>query len=408
MSEDKLIVKMLGDFSVMHGNKEISFGRFSTSKNVELFQMLMLYLKKGIPKSKLQQAIYDWDEINNKNRSLNNLMYRLKQQMMEEGVVQEEYILLREGICKWAAEIPVEVDTVLFEEEIEKAQGFANDEKLERLLHAFDLYQGDFVPKMPGKAWVMEERFRLKNIYRSCLIQIAEILDKKQEYERLFAIYAKAAKLYPFDEWQIGQIDCLQKLERFDEAYDLYQTTVQKYFDELGLPPSQKMLDKIQHMGVNLRNQERNPEEIREILEEAGSSRGAYYCTYPSFVDIYRYIYRTVERTGQSIYFMVCSIRYLDSSGRKSPQAGDILLESIANSLRKGDTFSRYSKHQFLILLTSTQNENCEMIFERIRKNFKRKNRNANCDLEYNVAEMIEFPDNPEPIKFKKHKSAWK
>ena len=406
--KNTLTVNMLGDFSVQYGDKEISLGRFSTSKNVELFQMLMLYLKKGIPKSKLQQAIYDWDEINNKNRSLNNLMYRLKQQMMEEGVIQEECILLREGICKWAAEIPVEVDTVLFEEEIEKAQGFANDEKLEHLLHAFDLYQGDFVPQMPGKAWVMEERFRLKNLYRSCLIQIAEILDKKQEYERLFAIYVKAAKLYPFDEWQIGQIDCLQKMERFDEAYDLYQTTVQKYFDELGLPPSQKMLDKIQHMGVNLRNQERNPEEIREILEEAGSSRGAYYCTYPSFVDIYRYIYRTVERTGQSIYFMVCSIRYLDSSGRKSPQAGDILLESIANSLRKGDTFSRYSKHQFLILLTSTQNENCEMIFERIRKNFKRKNRNANCDLEYNVAEMIEFPDNPEPIKFKKHKSAWK
>jgi len=408
MSEDKLIVKMLGDFSVMYGDKEISFGRFSTSKNVELFQMLMLYLKKGIPKSKIIQAIYDWDEIGNKNRSLNNLMYRLKQLLMDEGVAQEEYILLREGICKWSVEIPIEVDTVLFEEEIELAQNLPEKEKLEHLLRAFAIYQGDFVPKMIGRAWVMEERLRFKKLYKNCVVQIAEILDREHAYEPLFEVFSKAAEMYPFDEWQIGQIECLQKMKRFDEAYVLYQVTVQKYFDELGLPPSQKMLDKIHHMGMNLRNEEKEIEDIREVLEEAGIGRGAYYCTYPSFVDIYRYIYRTVERTGQSIYFMVCSVRYLDSSGRKSPQAGEILLDAISNSLRKGDTYARYSKHQFLILLTGTQNENCDMIFDRIRKNFKRKNRNANCDLEYNVAELIEFHEEAEPIKFKKGKSAWK
>lgn len=399
---------MLGDFSVMYGDKEISFGRFSTSKNVELFQMLMLYLKKGIPKSKLMEAIYDWDEIGNKNRSMNNLMYRLKQQMMESGLVQEEYILLREGICKWLPEIPVEADTVLFEEELEIAQSLGMEEKLEHLLKAFEIYRGDFVPKTVGRSWVMEERLRMKKLYKSCIVQIAEILYKKKAYMKMFEIFSKAAKIYPFDEWQIGQIDCLQRMERFEEAYNLYQTTVQKYFDELGLPPSQKMLDRIQHMGMNIRNEEKDLNEIKEFLEEAGNGRGAYYCTYPSFVDIYRYIYRTVERTGQSIYFMVCSVRYLDSSGRKSTNAGDILLDAIASSLRKGDTYSRYSKHQFLILLTGTQNENCDMIFDRIRKNFKRKNRNTNCDLEYNVAELIEFHEDAEPVKFKKVKSAWK
>lgn len=402
-----LTIQMLGDFKVFSGNKEISLGKISASKATELFQLLMLYIRNGVPKSKIMQTLYAWEEPNNKNRSMNNLIYRLKQQLKEAGIVQEEYIHINNGICKWCIEVPVQVDVNLFEENLAKAEDARELEKLELLSNAFSLFNGEFLANTHGKSWVMEERMRLKKLYESCVNQLGEVLSAQGKYEELLKIYSKAAAIYPFDEWQVGQIECLQKLERFEEAYELYEDTIHNYFDELGLPLSNKMLDKIHAMGEKIRNREGDMNDIKEILAEGRDGSGAFYCIYPSFVDIYRYTSRMVERNGQSVFFMMCSVMYLSSSGRKSPNAGESLFEAIGEALRKGDVYTQYSRNQFLILLTGTQNENCEMIFERIRKNFKKKNRNSNCDLEYNATELLSFPAEEKPMKFKSKKSLW-
>ncbi len=403
----KLKVQLFGKFKIFCGEQEISLGKTTVSKTTELFQLLMLYIRNGIPKNKVMQSLYAWEETNIRNHSLNNLIYRLKQQLKEAGIIQDEYILINNGICKWCEEIPIEVDVNQFEEFLLKAEEAEEHEKSELLLSAFSLFKWEFLTDYHGKAWVMEERMRLKYLYESCVNQLREILEKQGKYEELLGIYNKAATIYPFDEWQVGQIEYLQKLERFEEAYALYESTIHNYFDELGLPLSDKMLDKIHSMGEKLRSREGNLAEIKDILVEGRDGNGAYYCTYPSFVDIYRYTTRIVERNGQSVFFMMCSVTYLNSAGRKSPNASEMLFEAIGSALRKGDVYSQYSKHQFLILLTGTQNENCEMIFERIRKNFKKKNRNSNCDLEYNATELLEFPDDEKPMKFKSKKSLW-
>lgn len=406
-SEKKLVVSMLGGFEIIHRDHPVSLSKFKASKAQELFQILMLHAENGIPKNKILQSLYDWDQGVDRNDSLNSLLYRLKQHLIGAGIEHEEYVTIKNGICKWTEEIQTEVDTIRFAQLVTKAQNAEQKGRKDLLMEAFSLYQGELLPGVTGKSWILEERVRLKRIFEACVRQLGEILDKPQEQEERFRIFSIAAELYPFDEWQINQIDSLQKMERFEEAYELYKHTVQKYFDELGLPPSQKMLDKIQSMSINIRNRECELMDIKRSLDEGISNRGAYYCMYPSFVDAYRFITRTVERSGQSVFFMVCSVRYLDPKGRKSPKAGDALLKAIESTLRKGDIFSRYSNHQYLILLAGTQNENCEMIFERIRRMFKKLNRNSNCDLEYNVSELLEIPKEAESIRFKNNENRW-
>lgn len=407
--ENKLVVRMLNQFTITYGGKELSLGKTSMSKIMELFQILMINIRNGVPKIKIQQSLYEWESVNNRNRSLNNLIYRLKQQMSDEGIVQEEYISIKNGICKWVSEVPVEVDVDQFEYAVASAEYLQGEEKRELLMQAFSLYRGELLPDMSTTSWVIEKRLQLKKTYRSCILQLEELLEENQEYETLFEVYSKAAELYPYDEWQIGQINVLQKMERYDEAYEIYQKTVKEYFDELGIPPSQKMLDMIHEMGTSLRNQECHLDDIKEVLDEdeGEEQSGAYYCSYPSFEDIYRLIARTVERSGQSIFLMMCSVRYLDFNGRKSPNAEEALYESIFTTIRKGDIFTRYSKQQFLILLMGAQKENCDVIFERIRKKFKKKNRNTNCDLEFNVSEILDIPDSPAQIKFNKNTVKW-
>ncbi|MBQ6833738.1 MAG: hypothetical protein IJO55_04900 [Lachnospiraceae bacterium] len=406
-TDKKVRVSMLGGFEVSYENCPVSLSKFKASKAQELFQLLMLHLDTGIPKNKIQQSLYSWDEGNDRNDSMNSLLYRLKQHLHSAGILHDEYVTVKNGVCKWTDELPTEVDTIRFERLVGEAQRAETNRKRELLTEAFSLYKGETLAGVPSKTWIIEERLRLKKVFEVCVRQLGYLLESQEDYETAYAIYAKAAQLYPFDEWQIKQIDMLQEMERYEDAYVLYKSTVQKYFDDLGLPPSQRMLDKIQSMSINIRNKEQELREIKNVLDEGVPERGAYYCTYPSFVDSYRFISRTVERSGQSIFFMVCSVRYLDPAGRKSPKAGDMLLRAIESSLRRGDIFSRYSNNQYLILLSGTQNENCEMIFERIRKEFKKINRNTNCDLEYNVSELLELTADPEPIRFKSKKNRW-
>ena len=51
--------------------------------------------------------------------------------------------------------------------------------------------------------------------------------------------------------------------------------------------------------------------------------------------------------------------------------------------------------------------ENCDMIFERIERQFEKENKNRDCWVEYEVTEIIDFPeDSDRGIQFKKS-SAW-
>lgn len=406
-TEKKLSVFMLGGFEIIYEGHSITLGKFKASKAQELFQILMLHANSGVPKNKIQQSLYDWDQGTDRNDSINSLLYRLKQNMISAGVEHDEFVTIKNGICRWTEDVLVEVDTLQFERLVEKSKNTTAKKEAELLSEALSLFRGELLAGYDGKAWIIEERLRLKRLFEYVVRRMGELMYSRQDYESAFEVYRKAAGLYPFDDWQVDQIDSLQKLERYDEAYQLYRDTTQKYFDELGLPPSQRMLDKIRTMSRNLLNGEKEIGDIKKVLDEGVPEHGAYYCTYPSFVDTYRYVCRTVERSGNSIFFMVCGVRYLDPQGKRSTKAGDALYKAIESSLRKGDIFARYSNHQYLILLTGTKSENCEMIFQRIRKAFKRKIQNSNCDLEYNISELLEIGEPEEPIKFKKNKNMW-
>jgi len=381
--------------------------KFGNAKLMELFQILLRYKKNGISRNRIMQMLYDEDSVEDRSHSLDSLVYRLKRTLEQTELAQKEFFHIKNGIYKWCEEIPMVLDVQEFETLMEKAESATAKEKKNYLVSAFYWYESEFLEDRTIRPWILEERMRLKKAYAKCVHALQKIFIEEENYQALYELCSKAAALYPYDEWQTGQIQALQHMERYTEAYNLYQSTVKKYFDELGLPPSQKMLDIIKNMGNSILNPSEPLATIKTRLSEEGDHGGAFFCTYPGFVDIYRYISRTVERSGQSIFFMVCSVYYLNPSGRKSPRAGDILQDAIGLTLRKGDSYTRYSDNQFLILLTGTQNENCEMIFERIRKEFKKRNRNSNCELEFYASSIVEITESDGKLSFKNSKSLW-
>lgn len=405
---ETLTLNMLGGYTLTYGDKPIILGRGKLTKSVQLLQLLLLHIDNGIAKDELVQALYNWEEVGDTNNSLNSMIYRLKNQLITAGMPKEEYISIKNGICKWSGSMPVTVDAVEFERCVNEASNTEGAEKMELLDQAFSLYRGEFLPQLSNELWVTVESVRLKKLYVSCIKQLCELLDENQDYQRMFDIYKVAANQYPFDEWQEKQIDCLQKMGRFDEAYRIYQDTVRLYSEELGAPPSAKMREQLQKMNGKLLNSENDFLKIQAKLREEEWKSGAYYCAYPSFVDTYRLMCRIIERSGESVYLMVCTLCYDDYAANADHKAEDALGRAIEKALRRGDAYTRYSGNQYLILLSAAQRENCDTIFGRIEKSFYAENKNMKCWVEYDVTEVVNLPKSQAGnIKFKKNAKIW-
>lgn len=387
-----LCVRMLGGFSITYEEKPISFGKRSQSRFLQLFQLLVLH-REGIAKDRLIEAFYEWEDVSNKNNSLNTLIYRLRKQLVSAGLPEEEYVNVSKGICTWNGTMPLETDVAAFEREYQAAE--KTEEEEERILHLtrmWEIYRGELLPQLASESWVIVESVRLKKMYEECVRRLGALLKTQREYQRMFKVYTAAAELYPFDEWQIGQVESLMQMERYEEALYIYKDTVKKYSEELGLPPSQRMLDSFQVMREKLVKTEESFEQIKENLEEQEAEQGAYYCAYPSFVDTYRVLCRITERSGQSAFLMSCTLNQINSNREKKnvQSVSEWLRYAICRSLRRGDLCTRYSKKKYLMLLMGMQQEDSQIIISRIRNVFSEKAGTAGYQLEFSLSSALD------------------
>ena len=78
-----------------------------------------------------------------------------------------------------------------------------------------------------------------------------------------------------------------------------------------------------------------------------------------------------MERQGRSVFLVMCTLA--DYKGRimhnkKKRMERSCILEQVINRcLRESDAFTKYNSSQYLILLVGISQENCELVYRRIR-----------------------------------------
>lgn len=166
---------------------------------------------------------------------------------------------------------------------------------------------------------------------------------------------------------------------KYDEARDLYADTVERYFEERGLRPSDSLMQSLESLGNQVVHSYEILDDIQLKLVEQREEKkqdpdGAFLCSYPTFRGIYQHLARMLERSGQSIYLMSCTI--IDSKGnpmKESPALDELaqrLQDTLVVTLRKSDVVNRYGRGQFLVLLINTTREDCDIVQKRIDKEF--------------------------------------
>jgi DNA-binding SARP family transcriptional activator len=136
------------------------------------------------------------------------------------------------------------------------------------------LYQGYFLPELSGEDWVVIQNARFQKLYTECLEELVSILKVQGEYEEILRLCSHAAALYPFDEWQVYEMEALLAMGDGNGALNLYEETTAMYFDELAMPPSERMLDCFLHMREIIQLKTSNMKEVQEILNEKKYNKG--------------------------------------------------------------------------------------------------------------------------------------
>ena len=394
---DVLYVRMLGGFSVLWNGKLVAGGsKGSESQMSDLLQILLHDREHGVTRDRLEELLSEDRDMSNVHHALQSVIYNTKKKLVKAGLPPVNFIEQRRGVFFWTDELQIVEDAAEFERLVNEAEATDDrDEKLALYMDAAHWYNGEFLPNKTSVIWVSQEARRLKGLFCRCVENAAEILRTNEDYFQLEELGTVASSVDPLADWESLTMEAMVSLGRYEEARKLYNDTEQFYFNELGLRPSQKMLDQFNRLGAEEMRQYAALDVIQaELTGQHERSPGGYLCNYTVFTGIYRMVERMLERGGQSVYLMLCTV--VDGKGNpiKDGNALEELTrrmgDAVRHSIRRGDAMCQYGRGQYLALLVNTTRENCAVVQKRINERFiigRQRSR-----IEYYVNSMFWVP----------------
>lgn len=276
------------------------------------------------------------------------------------------------------------------------------------------MYCGELLPANHSDTWFFQKSNYYKERYVLTIRELERVYTETKDYKNRLLLYARAATIYPFENWQTKLIRCNLEVYRYEEAMDIYNETMELYAREMGTPPTAEMQKCFENLKLMDENHRRDPDDpdsfrnmdqiflgkkndIKRAIFREEKLRGAYYCTYPSFVDYCRLVARAKERSEFDAVLMFLT---LSRKGKKSSRRQldlqaqmDLLKTVIGKSLRTGDAYTRYGNRHFILMLVKTNKDACSAIFQRIETAYGQKHGKGElwyyADMTQDLAESV-------------------
>ena len=370
----ELRVYMLGGFEMYYNGALLQMKKKQTSKPVQLLQLLLYHKEDGISRHALLETLYGQETEIDAANSLNATVSQLRKLLRDTHLPDENYIRAKFDRYYFESSFPTWVDTEEAAYLRQSADLMSGIDRVNTLYRLCDLYRGRFLPELDGESWVEIARAGYQRIYRDSLNEVCRALKERGAYNEILRLTGLAARIFPFDEWQVWQQECLLAQGRIREARELYRQVETLYLTELDAPPPERMRARFRKPEKESWRKSETAGEVRKWLGSA-EENGPYCIPFPGFLDIYRVTARMCEATGTPFCLLLCTLSSAD--GRSNPEAKafhgamEQLEQAITRSLRAGDVFTRYSGSQFLVVLIGAQEENLDVISQRISQRFQ-------------------------------------
>lgn len=375
--ENVLYVHMFGSLSLEWNGKVLqAAGRTKESQFIYLMQLLLHYREKGVSRDMLEKYLFENRDPEDIHHAIRSIIYNAKKKWKSFGLPECNYIEQKDGIYYWTDQIPVMEDAAQMEQLYHEALlGKDLERQLGLYLDAVHLYTGEFLSNQGYAGWIAEEARKYKQMFCFCVEEATKILRMNRDYFQMRELGYFASRMDPLADWETITMEAMIALGQYEAAKKYYESTADLYMQELGVRPSDRLMELFGKLGGQMEHGYAVLDDIQQELITADENEtGGYFCSYPVFQGIYTMVRRMAMRTGQSVYLMLCTV--VDSKGNPMPpgetldELSERLGDSIRHSVRQTDAINKYGLGQYLILLVNTNRENCAVVQRRINNHF--------------------------------------
>ncbi|MDO5550646.1 MAG: BTAD domain-containing putative transcriptional regulator [Lachnospiraceae bacterium] len=397
--------KLLGSFSLNFNGREIPVDVKLQNQYMQIFLMMIKAGSKGIRREKMIE-IFPCDH-GSRKRQLSNFrqqIYLLRKVIRQMDLPEGEYIVCKDEKFYFTCDYKIETDTGQLDRLIRQIQAwsYGKEEKYWELIGKFcSSYTGEFLPMLSGEEWVAAEGAYYQKWYFEYLKQLCDRLKQQGDYEKRLELCTEASQIHPYDEWQAVQIDCLMAMNRYKEAMKVYENAAHIFYEDLGLNALDQIMGKYRDVNGRFCYEAGALAAMQDALREPENAKGAYFCGYPSFLDIYHVVSRIGERTELESLLMVCTMSMPEAafeseasqeSWHRLSLEMERLGQVIQNSIRKEDVYTRYSANQFLILLIGAGEQDGDRIAARLEYNWTKINQNEEIKIHCSAEAVERLP----------------
>jgi DNA-binding SARP family transcriptional activator len=372
---------MLGGFSISYGGREIADIRSHTRKAWMLLEYLIANRDRALAQEEIAKMLWPDENTDDTVNTLKTLLYRVRSLLepLEIGNTKQ-LVRYRRGTYTWIPSVPCVVDVEEFRRLCEAADApdTSEDDRIKFLTGAFEAYNGRFLPNHSHEPWVASLNERLHSLYTGAMHELTDIFREQGRIADIITVAKKAVTLDPYDEqMHIKFAQALAMAGETRRAINHYEYVTTLFFNGLGITPSKELTSVYAELVRTTRARELNLSAIKEDLKEIGENEGCLFVEYEFFKSLYRLEARNEARSGQTVYLALITI--MDDDGAQPSvkilrKAMSKLSNTISQSLRRGDVFTRFSVSQYLIMLPSAALEDGQAVMGRITKQFKRDN----------------------------------
>jgi len=391
--EEKIQIRMLGEFTITYGDNVVSDNDNRSKKVWTLLEYLIAFHNKDISQSALIDLLWSDEKSDDPFNSLKTLLHRARVLLEKLEYPNPKMILHRRDSYSWNSSLPCEIDIEVFDQICKDvtAPELTDGERQVLYEKALELYKGEFLPKNNTDSWAISLSTHYQNAYTKLVYDYCELLARQCAYEKIIEICNRAVTFDPYDEHlHYLLIDALYKSGQQKKSIQQYQSVISMFYNKFGLTPSKELTNLYQDIVKTENATEIDLNVIQNDLKEHNALRTAYQCEYSVFQNLYRIEARAAARSGLSVFLCLITLQSTarkDSSSHITKAMGR-MSDTIANSLRSGDVFARYSVNQYIIMLPSTSYENCVMIGERILKKYDAERPKFSVSVSYTLKHL--------------------
>ncbi|MCL2638249.1 MAG: hypothetical protein FWD48_07740 [Oscillospiraceae bacterium] len=387
-----VIITTLGEFSIAYGDKIIAEKDRRSKKMWTLLKYLCAFMDRSVTQEELIKVLWSGEEVSNPAGALKTQLHRLRTALDVLGLPDKtELIVSFAGTYAFNSSLEYIIDAAQFEKNYKQSQRTDISEKEQILFakKAFEMYNGKYLKNSGEESWVIPIRVYYHSIFLRAVHKLTDALFRHKHYNELINICRRALLIENTDQnIHTLLIKALAALGDRDAVKTHYKYVINILYNELGVNPSAELkelyketIDADTGTGDSIKT-------IQQKLKEDSSEteNGAFFCELEVFKNIYRLKMRDAQRSGQKV--QICLITVKDATGDESPSAKIIdemkrLHDCVSNSLRKSDTFARYSLLQYVLMLSSACDDTAKMVVNRIANCYKSKSTDFSLGIDF-------------------------